>query len=198
MMVTLCGKYRVEIENTEIVSSFTFISAVVSALLIIVASLSQVAHDAQKGNKETIYVKMLASVLTPMREWSEKRVLSHHENFSRCLITIGILLSLTKWAKQIVAQPSDGVSTNSNFGSGVKMRKSQYMIWDPGGEKLSRYYWTELPDVCVVGSSGYPVELVKVHAPYLDKYVAKSYFSKHDNLVDSTFEDFIAHDILSL
>ncbi|KAK4356211.1 hypothetical protein RND71_025182 [Anisodus tanguticus] len=35
------------------------------------------------------------------------------------LITIGILLSLTKWAKQIVAQPSDGVATNSNFGSGA-------------------------------------------------------------------------------
>lgn len=39
--------------------------------------------------------------------------------------------------------------------------------------------------------------LSEVHAPYLDKYVAKSYFSKHDNLVDSKFEDFIAHDILS-
>ncbi|XP_009797522.2 uncharacterized protein LOC107814814 [Nicotiana tabacum] len=39
--------------------------------------------------------------------------------------------------------------------------------------------------------------LNEVHAPYLDKYVAKSYFSKHDNLVDSKFEDFIAHDILS-
>ncbi|KAK4364667.1 hypothetical protein RND71_016025 [Anisodus tanguticus] len=57
----------------------------------LVIMFSQVAHDAQKGNKETIYVKMLASVLTPMS-----------------LTTIGILLSLTKWAKQIVAQPSDG------------------------------------------------------------------------------------------
>ncbi|KAK4364663.1 hypothetical protein RND71_016021 [Anisodus tanguticus] len=36
-----------------------------------------------------------------------------------------------------------------------------------------------------------------VHAPYVDKYVANSYFSKHDNLVDSKFKDFIAHDILS-
>ncbi|KAK4364669.1 hypothetical protein RND71_016027 [Anisodus tanguticus] len=51
----------------------------------LVIMFSQVAHDAQKGNKETIYVKMLASVLTPMK----------------------------------------------------------------------------LPDVCAVGSSGYPVELVK-------------------------------------
>lgn len=38
---------------------------------------------------------------------------------------------------------------------------------------------------------------LQVHAPYLDNYVAKSYFSKHDNLIDSKFEDFIAHDILS-
>ncbi|MCE3216823.1 hypothetical protein HAX54_008289 [Datura stramonium] len=36
-----------------------------------------------------------------------------------------------------------------------------------------------------------------VHAPYVDKYVAKSYFNRHDNLVDSKFEDFIAHEILS-
>lgn len=33
-------------------------------------------------------------------------------------------------------------------------------------------------------------------ATYVDNYVAKSYFNKHDNLVDSKFEDFIAHDIL--
>ncbi|XP_075104862.1 uncharacterized protein LOC107783125 [Nicotiana tabacum] len=38
---------------------------------------------------------------------------------------------------------------------------------------------------------------VQVHAPYLDKYVTKSYFRKHDNLVDLKFEDFIAHDVLS-
>lgn len=35
-----------------------------------------------------------------------------------------------------------------------------------------------------------------MHAPYVDNYVSKSYFNKHDNLVDSKFEDFIAHDIL--
>ncbi|KAH0642893.1 hypothetical protein KY289_033867 [Solanum tuberosum] len=38
--------------------------------------------------------------------------------------------------------------------------------------------------------------LSEVHAPYVDNYVAKSYFNKHENLVDSKFEDFIAHDIL--
>lgn len=38
--------------------------------------------------------------------------------------------------------------------------------------------------------------LSEVHAPYVDNYVSKSYFNKHDNLVDSKFEDFIAHDIL--
>ncbi|KAK4362368.1 hypothetical protein RND71_017609 [Anisodus tanguticus] len=49
---------------------------------------SQVAHDAQKGNKETVYVKMMASLLTPMKEWSEKMRRSYNENFSRCNVEL--------------------------------------------------------------------------------------------------------------
>ncbi|OIT31729.1 hypothetical protein A4A49_35964 [Nicotiana attenuata] len=43
----------------------------------------------------------------------------------------------------------------------------------------------------------FSIRAVSMHAPYLDKYVTKSYFRKHDNLVDLKFEDFIAHDVLS-
>ncbi|KAJ8553792.1 hypothetical protein K7X08_024470 [Anisodus acutangulus] len=49
---------------------------------------SQVAHDAQKGNKETVYVKMMASLLTPMKEWSEKMRRSYNENFSICNVEL--------------------------------------------------------------------------------------------------------------
>ncbi|KAK4368783.1 hypothetical protein RND71_012575 [Anisodus tanguticus] len=48
-----------------------------------------------------------------------------------------------------------------------------------------------------IGSCLDTAVLSEDHALCVDKYVAKSYFSKHDNLVDSNFEDFIAHDMLS-
>ncbi|KAJ8547202.1 hypothetical protein K7X08_010788 [Anisodus acutangulus] len=44
---------------------------------------SEVASDAKKVDREPVYVKMLASVLTIMREWSEKRLVNYHENFHR-------------------------------------------------------------------------------------------------------------------
>ncbi|KAJ8544068.1 hypothetical protein K7X08_025686 [Anisodus acutangulus] len=124
-------------EHTEIVSALTFISAVVSALLIIVASL-RVAAVALHYCYETLLKQCLtgSTLLVKDRVFllQEAARLKYflvqlgllvaclakvgHLN-ELGLITIGILLSLTKWAKQIVAQPSDGVATNSNFGSGA-------------------------------------------------------------------------------
>ncbi|KAK4364668.1 hypothetical protein RND71_016026 [Anisodus tanguticus] len=73
MMVTVCRKYRVEIENTEIVSAFTFISAVVSALLIIVASLRNFAMSVSNKTRvlavESIgQVPLLDALDSPMFE----------------------------------------------------------------------------------------------------------------------------------
>ncbi|KAK4341662.1 hypothetical protein RND71_040163 [Anisodus tanguticus] len=44
---------------------------------------SEVANDAKKVDREPVYVKMLASVLTTMREWLEKRLVNYHESFNR-------------------------------------------------------------------------------------------------------------------
>lgn len=53
------------------------------------AMLAEVANDAKKVDREPIYVKMLASVLTSMKRWSEKRLLDYHESFNRG--TVGLM-----------------------------------------------------------------------------------------------------------
>ncbi|CAN4128126.1 unnamed protein product [Withania somnifera] len=64
---------------------------------------------------------------------------------------------------------------------------------------LARCMAMIIPVILIAGvSSCLDTELLsEVHSPYVDKYVAKSYFNRHDNLVDSNFEDFIAREILS-
>ncbi|KAL3506175.1 hypothetical protein ACH5RR_031557 [Cinchona calisaya] len=51
--------------------------------------LVEVANDAKKVDREPLYMKMLASVLTSMKMWSEKRLLDYHRNFNRG--TIGLM-----------------------------------------------------------------------------------------------------------
>ncbi|KAI3469804.1 hypothetical protein Pfo_026467 [Paulownia fortunei] len=51
--------------------------------------LTEVANDAKKVDREPIYVKMLACVLTAMKKWSEKRLLDYHGNFDRG--TVGLM-----------------------------------------------------------------------------------------------------------
>ncbi|RDX70279.1 hypothetical protein CR513_50497, partial [Mucuna pruriens] len=46
------------------------------------AMLSEVANDA-KREKESLYVKILSSVLSSMQGWAEKRLLNYHEYFQR-------------------------------------------------------------------------------------------------------------------
>ena len=53
------------------------------------AMLAEVALDAKKADREPIYMKMLASVLTAMKKWTEKRLLNYHGNFSRD--TLGLM-----------------------------------------------------------------------------------------------------------
>lgn len=47
------------------------------------AMLGEVANDAKKADKDPLYVKMLANVMTSMKQWSEKKLLAYHENFDR-------------------------------------------------------------------------------------------------------------------
>ncbi|KAL8486683.1 hypothetical protein ACS0TY_023395 [Phlomoides rotata] len=53
------------------------------------AMLAEVAVDAKKADREPIYMKMLGSVLTSMKRWTEIKLLNYHGNFSRD--TLGIM-----------------------------------------------------------------------------------------------------------
>ncbi|KAK4478219.1 hypothetical protein RD792_017502 [Penstemon davidsonii] len=56
------------------------------------AMLNEVANDAKKVDREPIYVKMLACVLSAMKKWSEKRLLDYHGSFDRG--TVGLMESI--------------------------------------------------------------------------------------------------------
>ncbi|XP_047310108.1 protein unc-13 homolog [Impatiens glandulifera] len=45
--------------------------------------LNEVANDAKRPNREPLYVKMLGSVLSSIKRWSEKRLLDYHNHFHR-------------------------------------------------------------------------------------------------------------------
>ncbi|KAI3459535.1 hypothetical protein Pfo_016198 [Paulownia fortunei] len=53
------------------------------------AMLTEVASDAKKVDREPVYMKMLACVLTAMKKWSEKRLLNYHGSFSK--ETVGLM-----------------------------------------------------------------------------------------------------------
>ncbi|KAL0414273.1 UNVERIFIED_CONTAM: protein unc-13 [Sesamum radiatum] len=63
--------------------------------------LSEVANDAKKVDREPVYVKMLACVLTAMKKWCEKRLLDYHANFDKGTVVLmenilPLLFSTTK------------------------------------------------------------------------------------------------------
>ncbi|GAB4850858.1 hypothetical protein Ancab_030159 [Ancistrocladus abbreviatus] len=67
------------------------------------AMLTEVANDAKRAEREPIYVKTLASVLTSIIGWSEKRLLNYHEGFSKSSAgVIENLLPLVLQARKIL------------------------------------------------------------------------------------------------
>lgn len=54
--------------------------------------LTDVANDAKKPDREPTYMRMLASVLTAMKMWCEKRLLDYHRNFDRG--SVGLMKSI--------------------------------------------------------------------------------------------------------
>lgn len=54
--------------------------------------LTEVANDAKKAEREATYMRMLASLLTAIKKWCEKRLLDYHGNFDR--VSIGLMESI--------------------------------------------------------------------------------------------------------
>ncbi|KAK4427843.1 protein unc-13 [Sesamum alatum] len=50
--------------------------------------LTEVANDAKKVDREPVYVKMVACVLTAMKQWCEKRLLDYHANFDKGTVVL--------------------------------------------------------------------------------------------------------------
>ncbi|GAB2245483.1 hypothetical protein Droror1_Dr00000976 [Drosera rotundifolia] len=67
------------------------------------AMMAEVANDAKREDRETIYVKTLASVLSSIIGWSEKRLLDYHVGFSKAsTVMMENLLPLVLQARKIL------------------------------------------------------------------------------------------------
>ncbi|GFY82792.1 hypothetical protein Acr_02g0010320 [Actinidia rufa] len=58
----------------------------VDLLCATLAMLNEVAGDTKKADREPVYVKMLLSVLSAIKKWSEKRLLCYHGAFHRASV----------------------------------------------------------------------------------------------------------------
>ncbi|KAA8527798.1 hypothetical protein F0562_035333 [Nyssa sinensis] len=83
----------------------------VDLLCATLAMMAEVANDAKRADREPIYVKMLASVLTSIKRWIEKRLLDYHGSFNK--VTVGLmenLLPLVFSATKILEEDVTGIS----------------------------------------------------------------------------------------
>ncbi|OIW21534.1 hypothetical protein TanjilG_06152 [Lupinus angustifolius] len=95
------------------------------------AMLTEVENDARK-EKESLYVKMLASVLSSLQGWAEKRLLNYHDYFQADTIgQIENLLPLVLAASKIL-----GYVTNLDGG---EQEKGDKPTVDFSGDKVDNY-----------------------------------------------------------
>ncbi|CAL0302991.1 unnamed protein product [Lupinus luteus] len=95
------------------------------------AMLTEVENDARK-EKESLYVKMLASVLSSLQGWAEKRLLNYHDYFQGGTIRqIENLLPLVLAASKIL-----GYVTNLD---GAEQEKGDKTTVDFSGNKVDNY-----------------------------------------------------------
>lgn len=75
------------------------------------AILAEVAADAKKPNQSLVFQQVMASVLSSIRLWSEKRLLSYHEYFQKGTISlIENLLPLALTTLKIIEDQEDLVT----------------------------------------------------------------------------------------
>nr|GMD59783.1 protein unc-13 homolog [Ipomoea batatas]GMD65603.1 protein unc-13 homolog [Ipomoea batatas] len=80
------------------------------------AMLGEVANDAKKADKDPLYVKMLANVMTSMKQWSEKKLLAYHENFDRgSMGLMEAVLPLVFSATKILEEDVPGYATTEKI-----------------------------------------------------------------------------------
>ncbi|RLN39232.1 hypothetical protein C2845_PM01G02440 [Panicum miliaceum] len=83
------------------------------------AMLTDVATDAKQENHDTVYTRVLSSVLGAIRDWSEKQLLGYHERFGKGMVGTGIgaamenALSLALTTSKIIAESVPGMGITS-------------------------------------------------------------------------------------
>lgn len=103
------------------------------------AMLAEVVIDAKKSDREVLYVKMLSSVLTSIKGWSEKRLLDYHESFHKG--TIGLmdnLLPLALSVTKILDEDVGGAAV-----SAPEERKVEPAV-DSTGNRVDQYIRSSL------------------------------------------------------
>ena len=110
----------------------------VDLLCATLAMLNEVAGDTKKAVREPVYVKMLSSVLSIIKKWSEKRLLCYHGAFHRA--SVGLMeniLPLVFAAAKILEDDVIGVVI-------VEQEKGGDGIVDSTGNRVDHYIRSSL------------------------------------------------------
>lgn len=112
------------------------------------AMLNEVANDA-KNEKESLYLKMLTSVMSSMQGWGERLVLNYHEHFPRGTIgQMDSLLPVVLSVSRILGE--DLVISDDGEGG----EKGDITIVDSSGDRVDYYIRSSMKNafdkVCII------------------------------------------------
>ncbi|XP_027357466.1 protein unc-13 homolog [Abrus precatorius] len=100
------------------------------------AMLNEVANDAKK-EKESLYIKILTSVLRSLQEWADKRLLNYHDYFQGGAIgQIENLLPVVLLASKILG--------NVTISDGEEQEKGYKTTMDSSGDQVDDYIRSSL------------------------------------------------------
>ncbi|TKY51841.1 DUF810 protein [Spatholobus suberectus] len=96
------------------------------------AMVNEVANDATR-EKDSLYVKMLSSVLSSMQGWAEKRLLNYHDYFQRG--NVGQIENLLP----VVLTTSKILGEDLTITDGERGEKRDIIIVDSSGDRVDNY-----------------------------------------------------------
>jgi hypothetical protein len=121
--------------------------------------LNEVANDA-KREKESLYVKILSSVLISMQSWIEKRLLNYHEYFQRGNVAqIENLVPLVLLVLKISGE-------DLTITDGEKSEKGDITIVDSSGDRVDNYIRSSM-------KNAFEKVRLNLHINYFSNYVSK-------------------------
>ncbi|VFQ85425.1 unnamed protein product [Cuscuta campestris] len=93
------------------------------------AMLAEVANDAKKADREPVYVRILGSVLSSMKRWSEKRLLDYHRKFDKGNVSLmESVLPLVFLASKILEEDVPCHASHAVVGDGTAGNRVDHYI----------------------------------------------------------------------